>query len=301
MNVNFYKPKEKVSFRKLLTLDRISIEDILEVLYLTKKLKNLHTVNEKYPILKNKSLLLITKHSIIRTPLTFQLAVEELGGKPYIVAEEGEHLNTFISDDIYIRSVVTDNFSCVVMATEQKDDCLAIEKNTSIPIINATRLDSPVEAVANLFTVWEALGKLENVKITIVGDATKNNTFLRVALKLGAEITVVTKQDYPLAKYTEEYVKQFGNVTVTDDLVLGVKNADVVFMKNTASGNLGYKFDEDVLLKCRENVKIMSSIPANKDMIDYDILDGEKSLVTKQADNFLHTEKAMLALICSKK
>lgn len=299
MNINQYVKKGHVSFKHLLSLDGISEEDIIEIILTAREFKNMRLVQEKSGALKGQYTLLITKPDFQRESITYQIAIKELSGEPIITSLSGEKLESLIADSSYIKSLSACGLSSIVVCTSKYSDSDAFITNSQVPVISSTAVRSPVEALSSIMTLFEVFPSLNGVKITIVGDLSNGDySFITGALKLGADITLLSTKDGVLPKNVQTYLSQFAKINTTTNKELALKDAELIYFTDS-DGDL-HVSKEDVL-KNQNNAKILSTIPISNKLVDENVFDSENSLIHKQTENLLHVSKAVLSLVTSKK
>lgn len=299
MNINQYAKKGQVSFKHLLSLDGISEEDIIEIILTAREFKNMRLVQEKSTALKGQYTLLVTKPDFQRESITYQIAIKELSGEPIITSLSGEKLESLIADSSYIKSLSACGLSSIVVCTSKCTDSDAFITNSQVPVVSSTAVRNPVEALSSLMTLLEHFPSLSGVKMTIVGDLSDGDySFITGAVKLGADVTLLSTKDGALPKSVQTYLSQFASIKTTLNKDVAFKDAELIYFTNSDGDLYVSKKDLDI----NENkAKILSTIPVSTKLVDSKIFESENNLINKQTENLLHVSKAVLSLATSKK
>ena len=196
---------------------------------------------------------------------------------------------------------------------------LDLAKYASVPVINGlTDYDHPCQVLADLFTIYEKKGSLKGLTLTYLGDG--NNvlhSLIQGCVKVGMNITYASPGGYkPLESVVveaNETAKETGSViTASDDAAEAVKNADVIYTdvwvsmgqedeKEKRLKDLKrYQLNTELLSKSRKDVLVMHCLPAHRgEEITDEVIDGPNSIVFDEAENRLHTQKAIMKLLMS--
>ncbi len=299
MNINQYIKKNKVEFKHLISLDGISEYDIAEVILSAREFKSKRAVHEISTTYKGKYVLVVTKPNLVRAGITFQIAVKELSGEPIVTSLSGEQLESLLEDSHYVKALATSGLSAIMVCTSKSEDSSAFLYSSTVPVINATAIKSPLEALAVMMTVADFTPNFKDLKFTIVGDLSSGDySLLTGLLKFGADVTLLCKESEQPPKETLDYLSQFGEIKITSDKLEAIKNADYIYFAESENGVFVTETD---ISKNEKNVKIMSSVPVCQKLAEKQVFDGENSLVSKQTENLLHVGKAILSLLFNKK
>ncbi len=298
MNFNNFSKKGKVDFTNLITLEGVSNEDIAEIILTADELKRKRAVYEYPTTLKNKYVLLVTKPNLPRSSITCQLAVKEIGGEPVISSMAGEQLENLLSDEHYVKALTSFGLSCVLVCTAKESDSNVFVKNVNVPVINATAVKSPCEALSALMTISEIYKDFKNLNVTIVGNVKDGNNSLITGLaKFGANITVLCSKNCALPEKTVDYLRQFSYVSTTEDKAVALKNADVIYFLEKDDA---ITITDDDLLINEKHYAVLSSLPVDPNFASLSAFKGENCYITKQTENLLHVDKAVLTLVSNK-
>ena len=311
MDINRYSPSYGVSHKHMIKLADYSTEEIFELLYATKALKAKFVAHEDTRILQGVTVALLFGDTSLRTRSALEIGIRQLGGTcvslPY--SEDDMRAGENVKDIVNVISrygvgaLVTRGIS-----QDELDEFCSVSNHVSI--INSTNEHGvPMQTICDLFTIWEKHKKLEGLKIAYVGKGTSNaNSLIIGAIKCGMEVAVATPKGYGIKKSVLDSAMQYGHVTVTDNPIEAVRNADVVYTDSynyhSASPEkerellLPYQVNSSLMSYAAYNAQFMHSLPAKRGVeVTSEIIDGKNSLVLEQGENKLHTIKSVLALL----
>ncbi len=194
---------------------------------------------------------------------------------------------------------------------------IELAEHANIPVINGlTDWFHPVQALADVYTMWECFGELTNIKVAFFGDSTNvANSLLVLTSKLGINFTLCGPRKYwpkeRIMRMVEENVRETGVApTVTENIDEAVHDAEVVYtdvwwwfgQEEEADERkrrfLPYQVNTNLMRKAPKSSVFMHCLPASRGMEVTDaVIDGPQSMVLDQAENRLHVEKAILVLL----
>lgn len=300
--------------KNLITLGDWSPDDILDVLRLAAEVKA--TPAQYADMLKQKTLLMIFEKPSLRTRISFEAGMTQLGGHAIYydmsTSPMGGGKET-IEDSIRVISRMCD----LVMARLFKhSDLLAMAQYSSIPVINALTDEShPCQILADLLTIQEQKGTLKGVRVAYLGDGFNNVThsLMRGCTKLGLHIRVGSPEEHmPAVEVTEaclRFAEESGSdVLVTDDPSEAVRDADVVYTDSWMSYHIPkeeeaariatftpYQVNAARMREAAPDAIFMNCLPALRGCEQTaEVIDGPQSVVFDQAENRLHAQKAVL-------
>ena len=303
--------------RHMLTLQDFSREELMFILETVRMFKRRFYVGERVvPILKGKVLGMIFEKPSTRTRVSFEVAMEQLGGHAIFLSRGELQLSRgeTIADTARVLSRYVDG----IMARVYKHkDLEELAKNSKVPVINGlSDMFHPCQILADLLTIWEKKGRLRDLKVVWVGDGNNvANSLIIGCTKLGIDITVATPKGYEpkdeVLRYGRENSKISGsNLTLTNDPNEAVENADVVYtdvwvsMGQEAEAEerirvfQPYQVNKELMSRAKEDAIFMHCLPAHRGYeVTDDVIDGPQSVVWDQAENRLHVQKAILALL----
>ncbi|RLF01925.1 MAG: ornithine carbamoyltransferase [Thermoprotei archaeon] len=306
--------------KNLLTVTDLSRKEVEEILNIAGRFKEergegIRNTN----ILAGKSILLYFEKPSTRTRVSLEVAILELGGHPIMVRKE--ELQLVRGESIADTARVLSKYVDAIIARVYKHEFLEeLAKYSTIPVINAlSDLYHPLQAIADVFTIKEYFGRLKGVRVAFIGDGGSNvaHSLILISALLGLDITVACPEKYSpgstvLKKALLLAEKSGAEIKVVDDPVQAVKDADVVYTDVFVSMGFErereerlkiflpkYQVNRNLLKNARRRIVFMHCLPAHRgEEVASEVLDDETiSLVFRQAENRLHTAKAVLAHI----
>ncbi|ABR54093.1 ornithine carbamoyltransferase [Methanococcus vannielii SB] len=300
----------------LWNLEREDMEKILEDSIYFKKNRYGHD------ILKNKNIALIFESPSTRTRMSFDLAVNELGGHSMVMNENEIHLGK--KESIKDTAKVMSRFVDVIVARVKSHKTLEdLAFYGTVPVINAlSDLSHPCQVLADLLTIKENGKDFKNLKLAYFGDGNNvSNSLMIAGAILGMNIFIATPRSYEpngiFVKKALEIIAKYGegSLTLTDDPIEASKNADVLYTDVWISMSDKNKDLEDVkrifpkfqinsklLSNAKKDAMVLHCLPANRGMeITDEVIDSKQSKVFDQAENRLHVQKAVLKYVLKDK
>ncbi|MFA7256629.1 MAG: ornithine carbamoyltransferase [Kiritimatiellales bacterium] len=304
--------------KHLISLKDWSAQEILDVLELSAKVK---AKPQKYAgALKQKTLLMIFEKPSLRTRLSFEIGMTQLGGHAIYydmsTSPMGGGKET-IEDSI---KVISRMCNIVMARLFHHEDILKMAEYATIPVINALTDDShPCQILADLQTIQEKKGALKGLKLAYLGDGYNNVThsLMRGCTKLGTHISVGSPEEQmPAVEVTEAcsvYAQESGcELIVTDDPVEAIKNADVVYTDSWMSYHIPkeeeaarielftpYQVNAALMKHAKPDAIFMNCLPALRGAEQTaEVIDGPQSVVFDEAENRLHIQKAVMLTLC---
>jgi len=288
-----------------------SREEILVLLQDSILLKKLRNVGAKYlNLLSGKTVAMIFEKPSTRTRASFTVAAYELGAFP--VSYSSNELQLARGEPVKdVARVLSRYHDLIAARVYRHEDLEELARYSSVPVVNLlSDKYHPLQSLADYMTILEKMGKIDGVKITFVGDGTDNvlNSLIVAGVKLGAKITVASPRDYMPREdlVGKEYLSK---IQVTEDPYEAVKDADVIYTDVFVS--MGQEKEKEARLKAflpryqvnsellkhvgREDFIVMHCLPAHRgEEITDEVVESKNSVVFDQAENRLHTSKAVL-------
>lgn len=310
MDINRYSPCYGVTQKHMTKLADFSTEEIFELLYATKAMKSKFIAHESTAIMKGVTVALLFGDTSLRTRSALEIGIRQLGGDcvnlPY--SEKDMKAGENIKDVVNV--IARYGVGALITRGIRQDHLEDFVAVSPIPVINSTNADFvPMQAISDLYTIWEKKRKLEGVKIAYIGKGTNAaDSLLMGAVKCGMEVAVATPAEFPIKKEHFLRAEQYGNIEVTDNPAVAAKNADIIYTDNyhyhkqltdREKEILGaYKITNSVMSVAAPNALFMHPLPANRGVeVAADVIDGKMSVVYDQAENKLHAVKAIFALL----
>jgi ornithine carbamoyltransferase len=303
----------------LLSINDLSLQEIEEILNLSEKLKKQLKEGIQHHLLKGKTLGMIFTKSSTRTRVSFEVGMHQLGGYSLFLSSNDIQLGR--GESIYDTAQVLSRYiDGIMIRTFKQSDVEELAKYGSIPVINGlTDLMHPCQILADLFTVYEHKGTLRGLKLAYVGDGNNvANSLLHGCSKVGMNITVATPKGYEcdnnMVYEAHENAKLSGSeIILTEDPVEAVKDADVVYTDTWVSMGqedekekrlklfMPYQVNSELFSKAKEDAIFLHCLPAYRGYeVTEDIIDGPQSVIFDEAENRMHVQKAVMALLMGK-
>jgi ornithine carbamoyltransferase len=304
-----------MKLRHFLSIFDLSAKEIWQLFVLAKKLKKeLKEKGENTPLLKNKTLAMVFEKPSLRTRVSFETAMTQLGGHALYLApaDIGMGKRESISD---VARVISSMADIIMARTFKHETIIELAKNSKVPVINGlSDLEHPCQILADYMTVWEKKGKLEGLTIGYVGDGENNVTH---SLCLGAAILGMDfKYGSPKGYWMSEKVvgkakklvkKTDVKILATDNPKKAVENVDVVVTDTWVSmGDEAekkqrmkifkpYQVNQKLISLAKKEAIFMHCLPAYRgNEVASKVIDGKQSVVFQEAENRLHVQKALL-------
>ena len=259
--------------------------------------------------LEGKTIALIFEKPSLRTRVSFDVAVSQLGGHAVYLspAEVGLGQREPVEDVARVMSRYVDG---IVARTFSHDTVVQLAKHATVPVINGlSDYEHPCQALSDLMTIQEKKGKLSGLTIAYVGDANNvANSLLLACAIAGVEIRIASPRGYGPGEEVLALARKFkGQVSVTEEVVQAVNAADVIYTdvwtsmgqeKEAAKRRkafVRYQVNEQTLSLARTQALFMHPLPAHRgEEVAKGLLDSPHSVVFDQAENRLHMQKAIL-------
>lgn len=279
------------------------------LLQLARQLKDERTrTGHNVPILADKSLAMIFEKPSLRTRVSFEMGMQQLGGHALYLSplEVGLGKRESAPDIARVLSGYTDGIMARVFAHQ---DVAELAEWATVPVINGlSDLSHPCQALADILTLWETFGNLMGLTLVYIGDGNNNvaTSLIEASGKVGMVMRIVSPVGYQPDPAL--IANSDADITVTDDLD-GVIGADVIYTDVwTSMGQeadharhvadlSAYQINQQLVTYTRNtDVKVMHCLPAHRgEEITDAVADGSGSLLFPQAHNRLHAQKAVLA------
>jgi ornithine carbamoyltransferase len=286
------------------------------VLDLADELKKLQRRREEHHLLPGRTLGMIFQKPSTRTRVSFEVGIAQLGGRGlYLSASDlqlgrGETLKD-------TATVLSRYLDAIMIRTYAQDDVEELARHASIPIINGlTDSAHPCQALADVMTIRERLGRLGGVTVTYLGDGNNVCASLMIAAtKLGMDFRAATPRGYEPAEEAVELAREAaaesgGSVELLADPQQAAVGADVLYTdvwtsmgqddeRHQRRGDLaGFGIDHELVARAADDAIVLHCLPAHYgEEITEEVLYGPQSAVWDEAENRLHAQKALMALV----
>jgi ornithine carbamoyltransferase len=303
---------DKLKGRSFTRVADWSSDELLEVLDLADELKRLQHAREEHHLLPGRTLGMIFQKPSTRTRVSFEVGIYQLGGAGLYLSAGDLQLGR--GETIKDTAVVLSRYlDAIMIRTFAQSDVDELAANASIPVINGlTDSAHPCQALADVMTIRERFGRLEGLKVVYLGDGNNVCASLMVACaKLGMDFVAATPPAYRPDDEALRIAREAGaNVELTGDPRLAVEGADVLYTDVwTSMGQedereqrlhdlAGYGINDELVKRAGKDAIVLHCLPAHYgEEITEEVLYGPRSAVWDQAENRLHAQKALMALV----
>ncbi len=302
--------------KDLLALYPLAREEIMKILKVAGEFKVKQKRGISHPVLTGQTLAMIFTKASTRTRVSFEVAMYQLGGYPLFLSGQDLQLGRgeTIADTARVLTRYVDGIMIRTFAYAEVEE---LAEHADIPVINGlTDLNHPCQVLADFQTIIEHKGKLEGLKLAYVGDG--NNvchSLLNGCAKVGMHISVAVPRGYgpdpQIVSLAKADAEAGGSVLeITEDPWQAVENADIVYTDVwTSMGQEAeqaqrlkmfhpYQVNPGLVKAAKPDYLFLHCLPAHRgeEVVD-EVIDGPHSAVFDQAENRLHVQKAVLALI----
>lgn len=302
-------PNSVVHKRDLINIAELAREDLDELFALALRFKEDRKRNWPHPLLAGKTLAMIFEKPSLRTRVTFEAGMVQLGGYAVYLSPPDIGLGTRESP-----ADVAQNLSrwvdLIMVRTFSHAVVLELARHATIPIINGlSDLLHPCQVLADCLTLIEHRGRLDGLKVAFVGDGNNVvNSWLNAAARLPFSFALACPLGYePNAEMLESARREGAQIIITNSVEEAVRGADVVYTDVwTSMGQekesalrreafRDYQVNASVMALAKENALAMHCLPAHRgEEITAEVIDGPQSVVLDQAENRLHIQKAIM-------
>ena len=301
--------------KHFLSIIDLNALEIWQVLRLAKKLKKeLKIKGKNKPLLSGKQMMMIFEKPSLRTKLSFDIGISQLGGHPVYFSDKevGLGIREPISDVAKVSSSMAD---IIVARVFEHSSIEQLAKYSKVPVINAlSDLEHPCQSLADFLTILEIKRKLDDLTLVFVGDG-ENNVAHSLALGcalLRINFSCTSPKSFWMKNEVVNKAKELAKVSgvsilETDDPKEAVKDADIVYTDSWIS--MGderekeerlkifkpYQVNQKLMDLAKKEAIFMHDMPAYRgNEVTSEVIDGTQSVVLQQAENRLHVQKASI-------
>ena len=295
------------SFTRVADFTSAELELVLD---LASRLKE--TPREEQVVLPGRSLGMIFQKPSTRTRVSFEVGIAQLGG--YALYLRADDLQLGRGETIRDTATVLSRYlDAIMIRTFAQSDVEELAEHANIPVINGlTDATHPCQALADMLTIRERLGRLEGVRVVYLGDGNNVCASLMVAAsRLGSSFVAATPVGYEPDEHAVATARSSGGeVEVINDPTEAVRGADVLYTdvwtsmgqederEHRLNDLAGFGITEKLLTHAGNGAIVLHCLPAHYgEEIAEDVLYGPQSAVWDQAENRLHAQKALMALV----
>jgi ornithine carbamoyltransferase len=302
--------------KSLIEINHLSLEEIYQIFDLSKTLKEKQNTGEPHKLLEGKTLGMIFSKPSTRTRISFETGIYQLGGMGMYFNQNDLQLkkSESVSDT---AKVLSRYLSGIMIRTFDHQDVIDLAKFGSIPVINGlTDLHHPCQVLTDLFTVLEKRRTLKGLKLVYIGDGNNvAHSLLHGCSKVGMNITIASPSGYmpnqEIVAESKVNAKYMGSkIEITEDPVKAVSGADIIYTDVWASMGqekeaaerrkkfIKYQVNSKLIKTAKDDYIFMHCLPAHRgDEVTDEICDSPNSVIFDEAENRLHVQKAIMALV----
>ncbi len=301
--------------------DLLGIRDLtkLEIIHLIDQARQIKKNPKKYSkSLFEKVLLLFFEQPSLRTEISFETAIFQMGGEAIDYHTENSPWKIGKETLEDVAKVISQYCDIAALRIFDHKDLEKFAKNSKIPIINAmTNQEHPCQILGDLMTILEKKKKLNGLTLAYIGDSNNNVThsLMYGCSKLGIKINIACpkmREFMPAAFVVKESKKlaesNNSSVNIYNNAMKAVKNADIIYTDSWMSYRIPkeerprrikilkkFQVNSKLMKKAKKDAVFMHCMPAKRgDEATKEVIDGKKSIILEQAKNRLYTEKAIL-------
>jgi ornithine carbamoyltransferase len=300
-----------MALRHFLTLNDLSSDELKQVIQRAITLKEEHKQGNIYEPLKNRVLALIFEKSSTRTRVSFESGMAQFGGSSLFLSPRDTQLGRGepIEDSAIVLSRMVD---AITIRTFEHAKLALFAKHSSVPVINALTDDfHPCQLLADMQTYHEHRGSIEGKKVVWVGDGNNMcHSFINASKLLDFELIITSPLGYDPSS---DIMKTNANAHIIRDPIAAVKNADLIVTDVWASMGQeeeqnervrkfkDYQVNPELMSHANSDALFMHCLPAHRgEEISHDMLNHPSAVVWDEAENRLHSQKALLEfLLCN--
>lgn len=295
-----------IKAKDVLTLDELDKKELTQTIDLAIKLKKELNKGITKPLLKNKTLAMIFQKPSTRTRISFETGMFQLGG--HAINMSAQDLQLSRGESIEDTAKTLSRYVDVVMARVYDHSTIqSLAENASIPVVNGlSNSYHPCQILADLMTIKEKKGKLDGLKLAWIGDGNNVcNSMMIGCSKVGISMSIATPKEFKPDSSLVKQCKKLVDIDLTQDPSKAAKDADVLVTDTFVSIHDKPSRLKKFLPKYQVNAKLMSNankscifmhcLPAKRDQeVTSDVIDGPQSVIWDEAENRLHSQKALL-------
>lgn len=304
--------------KDLISIHDLNVGEVATILDVAKKLKRKQKAGEPHQYLKGKTLAMIFSKASTRTRTSFEVGFWQLGGHPIYLSDASSQIGRGepVKDTARVLSRFVDG---IMIRTFSHQAVIELAKYATIPVINGlTDLLHPCQALADIFTIQEKLEILKGRKLAFIGDGNNMaHSLMYACAKVGMNMVCASPKGYQpnpeIYKLAQEDAAATGcTISVVEDMFKAAKGADVLYTDVwTSMGEEAerekrfaalhtYQVNQELLGMARPEAIVLHCLPAHRgEEITDEVIEGPHSVVFDEAENRLHVQKAIMALLMS--
>ena len=302
--------------KDLISIHDLSVGEVATILDVATKLKRMQKAGIPHAFLQGKTLAMIFSKASTRTRVSFETGFHQLGGHPIYLSDATSQIGRGepVRDTARVLSRYVDG---IMIRTFSHDAVRELAEYATVPVINGlTDLLHPCQALTDIFTILEKKEILKGRKLVYVGDGNNMaHSLMYACAKVGMNMVCASPKGYQpqesIVKTAQEDAKFTGaTITVEEDMVTAAKGADVLYTDVwTSMGEEAereqrmkdlhdYQINAELVAAARPDAIVLHCLPAHRgEEITDDVIEGPHSAVFDEAENRLHVQKAIMALL----
>lgn len=296
-----------IKTKNVLTLGELDKKEIAQIIDLAIKLKKDLKKGISKPLLKNRTLAMIFQKPSTRTRVSFEVAMFQLGGHALNLSPQELQLSR--GETIEDTARTLSRYADIILARVYEHSTIeALAKNSTVPLINGlSNSFHPCQILADLMTIKEKKGKLKGLKLAWIGDGNNVcNSMIYGCSKVEISMSIATPKGFGPIPNVVKDCKKLIDIELTQDPIRAVTDADIVATDTFVSihndpKRLGkffpkYQVNSSLMSKSKKGSMFMHCLPAKRGQeVTASVIDGPQSVVWDEAENRLHSQKALLA------
>jgi len=299
----------RTTLRHFLTLTDLSSNEFRQIIKRAIELKAIQHRGEIFEPLKNKVLTMIFEKSSTRTRVSFESGMAQFGGHAIFLSPRDTQLGRGepVEDSARVLSSMTD---CLMVRTFEHAKAEKLAEYSSVPVINGlTDEVHPCQLLADMQTYFEQRGDIKGKTVTWVGDGNNMcHSYMHAAKLLDFKLNIACPEGFePQQSFIDETADY---IEITSDVSAACANSDLVVTDVWAS--MGQEEEQKTREKAFESFQVTSAtmklanadalfmhcLPAHRgEEVSADVIDGDQSVVWNEAENRLHSQKALLEFL----
>lgn len=301
--------------KDFLSIGDLSKKEVLKILHLAQKLKTeLKSKGANKPVLKDKTLIMLFEKPSLRTRLSFEVGMTQLGSHAIHLGptDIGLGVRESVADVARVASRMGDLIMARVFTHDTVEE---LAKYSLVPVINGlSDIEHPCQALADVLTILENKGTYKGLKVAYIGDSENNVTHSLALISglLGMHFITASPKDYWMKKEIAASAKKLagksgGTITEVLDPKIATQGADVVYTDTWVSMGdesqkekrvrifQDYQVTKSLMKLAKKEAVFMHDLPAYRgNEVTSEVIDGPQSIVFQQAENRLHVQKALM-------
>ena len=300
----------KIKTKNLLTLSELTPKEFLGLINDSIKLKKELKKGGNKPVLKNKTLTMIFQKPSTRTRVSFETGMYQLGGHAINLSSNDTQLSRgeSVEDTAKTLSRYTD---CIMARVYEHSLLEKLSEHASVPVINGLS-DSfhPCQILADFMTIKEKKKSFKGLKIAWIGDGNNVcNSMIYGAALSGVTMSIATPKGFQPNKSVVSVSQNLTHIELTTDPKKAAENADIIVTDTYSSIHNDdpkrikkflpkYQVNDKIMDLAKKNAIFMHCLPAKREQeVTSSVIDGPQSVVWNEAENRLHTQKALLSAL----